>query len=542
MARSLFIEELAQLARLAAFRPGLQMIVGEKGSGWSFDWRTDTVSIDGGRIETESADFTRGLVLHESAHAAITRLDAIVPVAVLKDRRLFALLNVVEDCRIETWMQIRFPGCRPWVRQYNDRLFRPVLAADPQRPPAAQFLTGLLTRWWFGKAAEPMGDEARQSVNSAWPAIERVLLALPPAPDALGDLSVSYARNPVSRCYTASDDHEPPDAFEKAVRMAQYEMWSIVHRDILPAYLRLLPPEDNLGKSLLVYFSRLQEAMPDRRVLGNLPATGLAATLHGARPPSPTPDEAPLKPTGHDPYLLSWERQHAAIELLAEWLLRWFQAHNRTRLRRGCPWGSRLDLHAAMRFEADLRLYDQLWCRPLVANRIDPHFSLVIDRSGSMRGKRIEQSFHGAVFLCEVCRRVGAPLNVYSFGSHAERLLHHDEPLSADVRARLGSLPESASGGTNLSAALEWVANDVCESPFQDRFVFVLSDGEPDNAEAARRQIARLAADGISVMGLGLGPETLRLRELLPVSQVNLAADELPGALATLLVQSLRER
>ena len=60
--------------------------------------------------------------------------------------------------------------------------------------------------------------------------------------------------------------------------------------------------------------------------------------------------------------------------------------------------------------------------------------------------------------------------------------------------------------------------------------------------EAARRQIARLAADGISVMGLGLGPETLRLRELLPVSQVNLAADELPGALATLLVQSLRER
>jgi len=226
----------------------------------------------------------------------------------------------------------------------------------------------------------------------------------------------------------------------------------------------------------------------------------------------------------------------------AEWLLRWFQAHNRTRLRRGCPWGSRLDLHAAMRLEADLRLYDQLWCRPLVANRIDPHFSLVIDRSGSMRGKRIEQSFHGAVFLCEVCRRVGAPLNVYSFGSHAERLLHHDEPLSADVRARLGSLPESASGGTNLSAALEWVANDVCESPFQDRFVFVLSDGEPDNAEAARRQIARLAADGISVMGLGLGPETLRLRELLPVSQVNLAADELPGALATLLVQSLRER
>ena len=41
-------------------------------------------------------------------------------------------------------------------------------------------------------------------------------------------------------------------------------------------------------------------------------------------------------------------------------------------------------------------------------------------------------------------------------------------------------------------------------------------------------------------MGLGLGPETLRLKELLPHSRVNLDANGLPGALATLLVQSLR--
>jgi len=284
------------------------------------------------------------------------------------------------------------------------------------------------------------------------------------------------------------------------------------------------------------------EAMPSRHLFGNHSTARLPVTVTGVWLSSPSPLERALSPTGLDAYLRSWQRQHTAIDLLAESLLRWFQAHGRIRFRHGCPWGSRLNLRTAIRLEADPRLYDQLWSRPLVPKRIDPHFSLVIDRSGSMRGERIEQSFHGAVLLCEVCRRVGVPLNVYAFGSRAERLVHHDEPLSAGVRARLGSLPESTCGGTNLTAALELVANDVGESPFQDRFVFVLSDGEPDDDESVRRQIARLAEDGVSMVGLGLGPETVRLQEFLPVSRVNLAANELPGALATLVVQALRGR
>jgi uncharacterized protein YegL len=539
--RSLFVEELEQLARLAAFRPQLRMVVGRPGSGWFFNWVTDTISIDGGRLETEPEDFVRGLVLHESAHAAITRLGAIVPLALLKDRRLFALLNVVEDCRIETWMmQIRFPGCRPWVREYNDRLFKPVLAADVERPPAAQFLNGILTRWWFGEAAGPMSGEARQALDLVWPAIERVLEALPPSPDALGEVSSAYARSPVSRCYTVLDEQLPPDAFEQVIRMAQHKMWAIVHQDILPVYLRLLPPEDNLGKSLRDYFSLLEEASSSQHLLGSSCSENAARSNLFNRLRRRDRNESPLAPTGQDPYLRAWREQYGAIELLAENLLRWFQAHGRRRLRPGCPWGTRLDLRAAMRFEADPRLYNRLWSRPLVPERIDPHFSVLIDRSGSMRGERIEQTFRGAVLLCEVCRRVGLRLNIYAFGSQAERLLHHDEPLSSRVRARLGSLPDSAFGDTNLTAALELVAADLSSSPYRDRFVFLLSDGEPDDAESAREQIARLAEDEITVLGLGLGPETLRLRELLPRSRVNLAAGELPGALAALLVHSLR--
>lgn len=535
-----FIQELEQLARLAAFRPDLHMVVGKAGSDWHFNWRTGTISIDGGRLETESADFTRGLVLHESAHAAITRLEAIVPVTLLKDRRIFVLLNVVEDCRIETWMQLRFPGCRPWVREYNNRLFHPLFAAEDECPPAGQFLNGILTRWWYGKAAEPLTAGVHQALESVWPALEAVLKTLPRPPDSLGDLSVTYSRNPVSRCYTAMDICETPDDYERAIRMAQFEMWSIVHRDILPVYLRLLPPEDNLDKPLMCYFSRLLEAMPSHHLLSGLPAASLALTNRRAGKSSRSAVESPLAPTGRDSYLESSRRQHAAIELLSEALLRWFQVHGRTRYRHGCPWGSRLNLTAAMRFEADPRLYDQLWSRPLLPNQIDPHFSVVIDRSGSMRGKKIEHSFHGAVLLSEVCRRVGLPLSVYSFGSNAECLLHHDDPLSTSVCAKLGSLPNSAAGGTNLTAALEMVIKDIGAASFRDRFVFVISDGIPDDVESVRGLVTSLADDGVSVVGLGLGPETLQLRNLIPVSKANMTADELPSALATLLVRSFR--
>ena len=120
ISRSVFLDELEQLARLTAGRFDLRLVVGEPGSGWSLNWWTNTISIDGGRLECETEDFTRGLVLHESAHAAITRLSEIVPQPILKDWRLFSLLNLLEDCRIETWMQIRFPGCAAWVREYND--------------------------------------------------------------------------------------------------------------------------------------------------------------------------------------------------------------------------------------------------------------------------------------------------------------------------------------------------------------------------------------------------------------------------------------
>jgi hypothetical protein len=159
-----------------------------------------------------------------------------------------------------------------------------------------------------------------------------------------------------------------------------------------------------------------------------------------------------------------------------------------------------------------------------------------------MEGERIDQVFHGTVLLSEVCRRVGIPLDLFAFNHRTERLLDHLEPLADPVRARLGALPESASGGTNLGGALNAAAEAIQDAPGRDRFVLVLSDGLPNNVSAVRAGLARLTALGCQVFGLGLGPETFALRELIPSSRANLSANEIPAALANLLMECTRIR
>ena len=538
-----FVCELEQLARLAAGQADLRLIIGEPGTGWSLNWRTRVISIDGGRLQTQTPDFTRGLVLHESAHAAITRLSDVLPQVTLQNQQVFPLLNLLEDCRIETWMQARFPGCAPWIREYNDCLFQPLLTDNERAPTPVQFLRGIAGRWWFGKVPEATETQVRQALEEVWLAFQEMLRALPPSPEAVGGMPKAYTGSAVSRCYATRDREHPPSAFEQAVRLAQHQMWVIVHRNILPVFRGLLPPDkEHWHKAFCV---RFLQAMPGQfldgfgqgEVWGQADSLGLGL-IHGA---SAEPGQE-LGASGLDAYHQAWQRQSAAIELVGESLLRWFQVTKRTGFRDGCPWGTRLLLRAAMRFEADPRAYDRLWRRPLIPKKINAHFSVVVDRSGSMQGEKMQETFQGVVLLCEVCRRAGVPLNVYAFAGQVERLLEHNEELSDAVQSRLGTLPEVTDGGTNLAEALEMVAADLAESPFQDRFVFVLSDGMPHDEQAVRAQIVRLTGDEVALVGLGLGPDTEKLAEFFPLSRVNLAAKQLPGVLAELLVRCLAKR
>ena len=96
-----------------------------------------------------------------------------------------------------------------------------------------------------------------------------------------------------------------------------------------------------------------------------------------------------------------------------------------------------------------------------------------------------------------------------------------------------------AEDGTDLAGPLKCVAADLAKSPFHDRFVFVMSDGEPSQEAAVRSQIARLTEDEVALVGLGLGPKTEKLGGFFPVSRVNLATKQLPAVLIDVLLRRL---
>ena len=65
--------------------------------------------------------------------------------------------------------------------------------------------------------------------------------------------------------------------------------------------------------------------------------------------------------------------------------------------------------------------------------------------------------------------------------------------------------------------------------PYRHRHFWLLSDGEPDNPVAVRRQLGILKNHVSSVTALGLGPNTTSLSKLFPSALTNLSASELPG-------------
>jgi len=107
-----FAKELRRLISLVAQQPNIELQVGvDIQTPWSFNWKEKSITANLADLTLRPPDFCRGLSLHEAAHAFLTRLWDIVPEALLEDTAVHHLLNVIEDCRLESWLQIRLPGC-----------------------------------------------------------------------------------------------------------------------------------------------------------------------------------------------------------------------------------------------------------------------------------------------------------------------------------------------------------------------------------------------------------------------------------------------
>ncbi len=134
---------------------------------------------------------------------------------------------------------------------------------------------------------------------------------------------------------------------------------------------------------------------------------------------------------------------------------------------------------------------------------------VVVDRSGSMSGKKIEQAKEAMRFVVNNLRE-GDLFNIVAYDSSVEsfrpELQRFDD---ATRKAALGFVEGVYSGGsTNISGALQ-ASLEMIQDPEQPSFVIFLTDGRPTAGETQESKIAALARQynehRARIISLGVG-------------------------------------
>jgi Ca-activated chloride channel family protein len=139
--------------------------------------------------------------------------------------------------------------------------------------------------------------------------------------------------------------------------------------------------------------------------------------------------------------------------------------------------------------------------------RLPADVVLVIDRSGSMSGQKIEDAKRAAKRALEALRP-GDRFRVLAFGSTVEELGHGVVGGErSDLSATFGAIDRLiATGGTDMRAALGRVqALGSLGAEGRVSRVFLVSDGQPDTEAGLRDRVGELAGRGVLTTTIGVG-------------------------------------
>lgn len=549
-----FLDELERLAQLVSRMPDLVLREGDAGTGWSFNRRDRVIAMDGSKLRSESRNFNRGLVLHELAHAVLTRLAPYLQSDYLSRRDVYSAINAFEDIRIESWLMQRFVGGREWITEYNGKLLQNTVPEFEklewtQLPPLQAFLAAVMARWWHGSERVAIPPTLVPLVDEAWPHVERICKAIPGAchdSASRGRAVDEYRRSTVRGLYCLHDSVRTPDEFEMEVRFKQDEFWSIFEEGILPIIQRLAPHDldlqrrsnRTLDQALFNRWARAQSAETLESISADQATAGCKSNQINYGQIRGTGDPLPWD-SNLTAYVKSAQLQAHAIERLSALIQSLFPPKRSREWEGPRNSGIRIRMRSVTQAEANPRDILKIWERRSPPTRSIPHVTALIDRSGSMEGERMMAAFAGCVLVSEVCHKAGIPFSLFTFSNRCEEVIGWQTALDNTQRGRMGGLPKAASGGTNMAEAFRKVGQHLNHSPHRHRVLVVLGDGDDGDHQVAALA-RRLAQSGVHLIGLGVGPNTTAMGDCIPNSRTCLMPGAIPGALATVLEQVVR--
>lgn len=131
------------------------------------------------------------------------------------------------------------------------------------------------------------------------------------------------------------------------------------------------------------------------------------------------------------------------------------------------------------------------------------NITFLLDKSGSMKGARRDNTLYAAIIMQEALEMLKIPTTFLTFGSEADILKHWKQ---SRIR-KYGIINYSINGTTALHKALE-IANTyiLSKQAAYDKIMFVVTDGDPDSTSFAKTQISISERMGCQVFGIGIGP------------------------------------
>lgn len=219
----------------------------------------------------------------------------------------------------------------------------------------------------------------------------------------------------------------------------------------------------------------------------------------------------------------------------------------------GFKFGKKIDIKKRMQEKAQgvPTVDSRAWQKREAPQEKDYAITLLVDLSGSMRGRKIEETFKAVVVLCEVLNKLSIKTEILGFNDRLHEFQSFSTTISDDVRRAAGGMLDEVSSSharyNDDGWALQQASARLAREDASEKFLIVLSDGrpEPSSQHAGPGHELRSTVESImresdqKLVGLGIGPGTRHVETYYPNSIADVAVTDMAKKLADLLREAI---